>query len=119
MLSGPIPSEDILQYAREAHVREGLADLFPKFTMHGVDCVLTELNMTAQRPLKELPAGVNILGHQQRTIARAPAAGTSKPLFGAVPAPCCGDELAMNQMPLVICSRPERATATSVPRRRP
>jgi hypothetical protein len=47
-----MPRKDVFQHAEQPHVGQPLADLLEKLPVNRVPCVLAELDMTAERPLK-------------------------------------------------------------------
>jgi hypothetical protein len=64
MLGGAAPRKDILQHARRLHFGERLPDLLPELAVHRAQRVLTELNVTAERPVEQRPGRVRLLRHQ-------------------------------------------------------
>ena len=53
MLDAALPAEDVLQHAEQPHVGQGLAQFLAELPVHGVERVLGELHVPAQRPLEQ------------------------------------------------------------------
>jgi hypothetical protein len=77
VLRGAAPLKDVLQHARQPHAGQRLPDLLPELTVHRVERVLAELDMAAERPVKQLPRRVassdtsSAPSHGRRIIAIA------------------------------------------------
>jgi hypothetical protein len=64
-----LPAEDVLQHAEQPHVGQGLAQFLAELPVHGVERVLRELHVPAQRPLEQR---VVRLRDQQRPVPGPP-----------------------------------------------
>jgi MFS family permease len=53
MLGTALPAEDVLQHAEQPYVGQGLAQFLAELPVHGIERVLRELHVPAQRPLEQ------------------------------------------------------------------
>ena len=74
LVLGPAPpAEDVLQHAEQPHVGQLLADLLTELPADGVERILPELHVPAERPLeRRLRPGIDVLRHQQRPVPWPP-----------------------------------------------